>query len=37
MIEMIRCKKGLTSKQRDKINYIRKENNLLSFSLFETL
>lgn len=29
MIEMIRCKKGFTSKQLDEINIIRKENNLL--------
>ena len=30
MIEMIRLKKGLTSKQLEEINKIRKENNLLA-------
>ena len=30
LIEMIRLKKGLTSKQLEEINIIRKENNLLT-------
>ena len=30
LIEIIRLKKGLTSKQLDEINKIRKENNLLT-------
>ena len=30
LIEMIRLKKGLTSKQLEEINIIRKENNLLA-------
>lgn len=37
LIEMIRLKKGLTSKQLEEINIIRKENNLLTIQFWNSI